>query len=217
MTDGRTRVLELFGTEEMKRDVLPRFLEPVTLLHMSVLSRIDVAHRSCSDLSHTGTAAKLVKESVSTESLGSQECIPNLVKIFKTDPIEIPTLGINTDALPSLYPSATRSDNICIHRLKNKIGTHPVPTAEVSLNGAKGYLIGFLNEGIKTISLVLDITRLHSAILSVSSLSRCLQIARRMPRSALFPPMPEVIHSFVISPCIHTPSRKSQCYMDLRT
>jgi alkylation response protein AidB-like acyl-CoA dehydrogenase len=88
------------------------------------------------------------------------------------------TLGINTDALPSLYPSATRSNNIYVHRLKNKIGTHPVPTAELSLNGAKGYLIGSLNEGVKTISPVLNITRLHSAILSVSNLSRCLQIAR---------------------------------------
>ncbi|KAF9518027.1 hypothetical protein BS47DRAFT_1482967 [Hydnum rufescens UP504] len=34
---------------------------------------------------------------------------------------------------------------------QEQIGTHPVPTTEVSLNGAKGYLIGFLNEGIKTI------------------------------------------------------------------
>ncbi|KAF9502729.1 hypothetical protein BS47DRAFT_1050060 [Hydnum rufescens UP504] len=49
------------------------------------------------------------------------------------------------------YPNATRSSNIYVHRLKNKIGMHPVPTAELSLSGAKGYLIGFLNEGIKTI------------------------------------------------------------------
>ena len=88
------------------------------------------------------------------------------------------TLGINTDILPPLYSNATRPNNIHVHRLKNKIGTHPVPTAELSINGATGYLIGSLNEGIKTISPVLNITRLHSAILSISSLSRCLQIAR---------------------------------------
>jgi hypothetical protein len=69
-----------------------------------------------------------------------------------------------------------RSNNMYVHRLKTKTGTHPVPTAELSLNEAKGYLIGFLNEG--TISPVLHITRLHSAILSVSSLSLFVQIAR---------------------------------------
>jgi alkylation response protein AidB-like acyl-CoA dehydrogenase len=53
-----------------------------------------------------------------------------------------------------------------------------VPTAELSLEGTVGYLVGPLNQGVKSITPVLNITRLHSCIHSIGSLSRCLQIAR---------------------------------------
>jgi alkylation response protein AidB-like acyl-CoA dehydrogenase len=87
------------------------------------------------------------------------------------------TIGLATEAVPSSRAN-TRPNNIHLHRLKNKIGTHPVPTAELDINGAKGYLVGPLNQGVKGISSVLNITRMHCAIASTSYLSRCLQIAR---------------------------------------
>lgn len=69
------------------------------------------------------------------------------------------------------------SNKIYIHRLKNKIGTHVVPTAELSLEGAEAYLIGPLNQGVKCISPVLNITRVWSATCSVGGLRKCLAIA----------------------------------------
>lgn len=75
-----------------------------------------------------------------------------------------------------LAPSPT-SNKIFIHRLKNKIGTHTLPTAELSLEGSEGYLIGALNQGVKNISPVLNITRLWSAIASVGGLRKCLAMA----------------------------------------
>jgi len=70
------------------------------------------------------------------------------------------------------------SNNILIHRLKNKIGTHGVPTAELSLNSARAWLVGAPNQGVKTITPMLNITRVHSAIHSVGSLQRSLSMAR---------------------------------------
>ncbi|KAG8765550.1 hypothetical protein FRC20_007011, partial [Serendipita sp. 405] len=70
------------------------------------------------------------------------------------------------------------NNGITIHRLKSKIGTHSLPTAELSLTNSLAYLVGPLNGGIKTISTVLQITRVHSAFHSVGSLARCLNIAR---------------------------------------
>lgn len=69
-----------------------------------------------------------------------------------------------------------------MHRLKNKIGTHTLPTAELSLEGAQAYLIGAPNQGIKNIAPVLNITRLWSAIGSVGALRRCLAIATAYAR-----------------------------------
>ncbi|KAF8631035.1 hypothetical protein AX15_002645 [Amanita polypyramis BW_CC] len=69
------------------------------------------------------------------------------------------------------------SNNIFIHRLKNKIGTHLVPTAELSLEGTEAYLLGSLNQGVKSIVPVLNITRVWSATSSVGGLRKCLAIA----------------------------------------
>lgn len=73
-------------------------------------------------------------------------------------------------------PSST-SNGIYIHRLKNKIGTHALPTAELSLNATTAYLLGPLGEGVKCITPVLTITRIYSTLGSIGNLRKCLAIA----------------------------------------
>jgi alkylation response protein AidB-like acyl-CoA dehydrogenase len=70
------------------------------------------------------------------------------------------------------------SNGILTHRLKNKLGTQIVPTAELSLNDTSGYLIGDLHQGVKYVTAVLNITRVHSAVGSVGYVRRSLDIAR---------------------------------------
>lgn len=70
------------------------------------------------------------------------------------------------------------NNGIHVHRLKDKLGTKIVPTAELSIDGAEGHMIGRKGEGVKTITPVLNITRMHSASGSVSALGRALSIAR---------------------------------------
>ena len=87
-------------------------------------------------------------------------------------PLRLPLLRSPLDPIP---PST--SNNILVHRLKNKIGTHILPTAELNLESAEGYLIGTLGQGVKNISPVLNITRLWSAMSSIGKLRKCLAIA----------------------------------------
>jgi alkylation response protein AidB-like acyl-CoA dehydrogenase len=87
-------------------------------------------------------------------------------------PLRLPLLRKPGDPTPS-----STSNGILVHRLKDKIGTHALPTAELSLNSTEAYLVGPLNKGIKTIVPVLNITRVHSAITSVGFLRKCLAIA----------------------------------------
>lgn len=87
-------------------------------------------------------------------------------------PLRRPLIRPTNDPRP---PALT--NNIKVHRLKNKVGTKIVPTAELQLEGAEGYLLGELGAGVKLITPVLNITRMHSAITSVGSLRRCLAIA----------------------------------------
>jgi len=63
-----------------------------------------------------------------------------------------------------------RLNGVRIIRLKDKFGTKQVPTAELELTGMQGaVLIGREGEGVKAISEVLNITRVHCAIGVVSS------------------------------------------------
>lgn len=84
-------------------------------------------------------------------------------------------LPIIRSPLEPVAPST--SNNIFVHRLKNKIGTYVLPTAELNLESAEGYLIGPLNQGVKSISPVLNITRLWSAMSSIGKLRKCIAMA----------------------------------------
>ncbi|KAI0456692.1 very-long-chain acyl-CoA dehydrogenase [Xylaria acuta] len=85
---------------------------------------------------------------------------------------------------PSLVVSATGAtgstelNGVTISRLKNKMGTKSLPTAELQLRGMRGWLIGKEGQGIKEISTILTITRIRSAISALGCVSRGLAIAR---------------------------------------
>ncbi|KIW24559.1 uncharacterized protein PV07_10268 [Cladophialophora immunda] len=73
---------------------------------------------------------------------------------------------------------STETNGIRIQRLKNKLGTKGVPTAELELKGMRGYLVGQEGQGIKEISSILNITRLHTASGGPGALARGLAVSR---------------------------------------
>ncbi|KAI1359430.1 very-long-chain acyl-CoA dehydrogenase [Xylaria arbuscula] len=85
---------------------------------------------------------------------------------------------------PSIIVSATGAtggtelNGVTISRLKNKMGTKSLPTAELELRGMRGWLLGKEGEGIKEISKILTITRIRSAVSALGHLSRSLAVAR---------------------------------------
>ena len=99
------------------------------------------------------------------------------VALARTGPPNSGNKGLSLFLLPLKRPDG-QTNGIYVHRLKNKFGTKPLPTAELELTDAVGYLIGQLNAGVKTIAPVLNITRVHSSIDSVGSLGRTIAIAK---------------------------------------
>jgi alkylation response protein AidB-like acyl-CoA dehydrogenase len=69
-------------------------------------------------------------------------------------------------------------NGVTISRMKNKLGTQSLPTAELELKDMRGWLIGEEGKGIQQISTILNITRVHSTISSLGYLGRGLAIAR---------------------------------------
>jgi alkylation response protein AidB-like acyl-CoA dehydrogenase len=73
---------------------------------------------------------------------------------------------------------STELNGIRIQRLKNKLGTKSLPTAELEIKGTRAWLIGTEGQGVKEISAVLNITRLQTAAGSAGNWARGLAIAR---------------------------------------
>ncbi len=73
--------------------------------------------------------------------------------------------------------SAGRLKNIQINRLKDKLGTRKVPTAELMLTGTPAELVGEPQNGVRQISPMLNITRSWNAISAIALMRRGLNLA----------------------------------------
>jgi alkylation response protein AidB-like acyl-CoA dehydrogenase len=67
--------------------------------------------------------------------------------------------------------------NIKVNRLKNKLGTKALPTAELELTGTPAILLGEEGKGVKNISSLFNITRIYNACTTVGAFRRLLSLA----------------------------------------
>ncbi|MGH8526170.1 MAG: acyl-CoA dehydrogenase family protein, partial [Gammaproteobacteria bacterium] len=70
-----------------------------------------------------------------------------------------------------------RLRNLQINRLKDKLGTRKVPTAELTLDGTPAQLVMGTTDGVRNIAPLLNITRLWNGISSVALMRRGLALA----------------------------------------
>jgi acyl-CoA dehydrogenase len=75
-----------------------------------------------------------------------------------------------------------RLKNIQIHRLKDKLGTRALPTAELTLDGAPAELVKGTTDGIRNITPMLNITRTWNAVMSAGGMRRGIALARDYAR-----------------------------------
>jgi alkylation response protein AidB-like acyl-CoA dehydrogenase len=75
-----------------------------------------------------------------------------------------------------------RPNRLSIDRLKDKLGTRKLPTAELTLDGTPAVAVGELANGVRAISTVLNITRTWNAVAAASYMRRGLALARAYAR-----------------------------------
>ncbi|KAF9489393.1 hypothetical protein BDN71DRAFT_1401714 [Pleurotus eryngii] len=194
MSDGAARVIELAGSPAMKEHILPKLISRDPQIAFTA-GQWMTERPGGSDVSLTETKAAFGGQSgqfgpvyhldgfkwfssatdsdisIALARTGSLQDGSGGLSLFLV-PLRLPLLRQPSDAKPLAI-----SNNIFVHRLKNKFGTIPVPTAELSLQNTEAYLIGSQNQGVKQITPVLNITRLYSATVTVGGLRKCLSIA----------------------------------------
>ena len=66
---------------------------------------------------------------------------------------------------------------ILVNRLKDKLGTRALPTAELTLAGALATPVGGVEGGLKKIAGMLNVTRLHNAVSAAAGMRRGVDLA----------------------------------------
>jgi acyl-CoA dehydrogenase len=76
-----------------------------------------------------------------------------------------------------------RLRNIMVNRLKDKLGTRKVPTAELTLDGAPATLVtAEPHNGVRSIAPMLNITRTWNSIIGTALMRRCVALAKDYAR-----------------------------------
>jgi putative acyl-CoA dehydrogenase len=179
MTDGAARVFEIEGEKELRREIFPHLVsrDPD---EMWTAGQWMTERRGGSDVSGTETVARRDKDEFRLygekwfTSATTSEIALTLAKIEGS-----PELSL---FLVRLRDGEGRLRQIRIDRLKEKLGTRALPTAELVLEGTPAHLIGGEGGGVKRISTVLNITRLYNACCAVGFMRRGLALARDYAR-----------------------------------
>jgi len=77
-----------------------------------------------------------------------------------------------------VHDDAGRLNDLRVLRLKSKLGTRQMPTAELALDGTLAHLVGPPADGTRNITPMLTVTRLWNAVTAASGLRRGLALAR---------------------------------------
>jgi hypothetical protein len=69
-------------------------------------------------------------------------------------------------------------NHIQVQRLKDKLGTWALPTAELKLEGTYATQVGEKDQGVKTVASMLNVTRLYNSVCSIGQGTRALEEMR---------------------------------------
>lgn len=89
--------------------------------------------------------------------------------------------GPGTAALALFYVETKDTDGrwqgLSINRLKDKLGTRELPTAEIELDGIAATPVGGLDHGVRLIAPMLNVTRTWNAVCAVATIARANALA----------------------------------------
>jgi alkylation response protein AidB-like acyl-CoA dehydrogenase len=78
-----------------------------------------------------------------------------------------------------------RPNRILVNRLKDKLGTRKVPTAELTLDGTPAELVAGTADGVKRIAPMLNVTRAWNSVSACALMRRGLALARDFARKRI--------------------------------
>lgn len=180
MTDGAAKLLEAIGGERLMKRAFER-LTSRDPLSFWTSGQWMTEQTGGSDVRRTQTVA--IKNDKSKDK---DEWELSGIKWFSSATTSQMAMTLareeSADGPISLFYLETHKEdgslnNIEVMRLKDKLGTKSLPTAELKLNGAKAIRVGEPGKGIKNISLLFNVTRIFNALCAVANMRRIIALS----------------------------------------
>jgi alkylation response protein AidB-like acyl-CoA dehydrogenase len=179
MTDGAIAALKASGNQALAERALPHFLsrDPASFW-LSGQWMTETAGGS--DVGRTGTVAR--RDEAGQWRLYGRKWFSSAVVGEAALALARPEgAGEGTQALGLFYvetmDGSARRPELVIDRLKDKLGTRELPTAEIHLDGLPAWPLGELAHGVRQVAPMLNVTRTWNAVCAVASMARALALA----------------------------------------
>lgn len=183
MTDGAARALELYGDATLKENALRR-LTTSDPSRFWTSGQWMTERTGGSDVSQTSTLARpegggyrLYGTKWFTSATTSQMAMT----LARIEGAPAGNAGLSLFYL-ELRDPAGQLQQIRVHRLKDKMGTHALPTAELTLEGTPAQLVGGEGGGVRKISSLFNITRIWNSVCAIGYMRRGIALARDYSR-----------------------------------
>ncbi|MGH8041767.1 MAG: acyl-CoA dehydrogenase family protein [Rudaea sp.] len=179
MTDGAATALKASGNQRLLERALPHYLsrDPEQFW---ISGQWMTETAGGSDVAGTETVAR---EEKGHWRLYGRKWFTSAINAQTALALARPTgVAAGSDALALFYLEPRKPDgrwrNIVIDRLKDKLGTRELPTAEIHLNGTPAELVGEARNGVRQIAPMLSITRTWNAVGALATMRRCVALTR---------------------------------------
>ncbi len=179
MADGAARVLELNGGSDATLKEAFQHLTTNEPENFWTSGQWMTERSGGSDVSGTETVARVENGQIrlyGTKWFTSATTSQMALALARYEDSPPGSRGLSLFYVPT-YLSG-KFNNIQILRLKDKLGTWALPTAELQLQGSLAYPVGERDQGVKTVATMLNITRLYNSVCSVGQMARALDQLR---------------------------------------
>lgn len=178
MSDGAARAIELYGDDELKQGAF-RKLTSRNPDDFWTSGQWMTEKTGGSDVSGTSTIARKVGEGYELHGVKwftSATTSQMSMALARIEGHPEGSRGLSLFYIP-VRDAAGKLQNIEILRLKDKLGTRAMPTAELQLSGTPAKLVGGEGNGVKKIASLFNVTRMYNAVCALGASRRALALA----------------------------------------
>ncbi len=183
MADGAARVLEVYGRAEVHSQAFSH-LTSDSPQEFWTSGQWMTERTGGSDVSATSTVARIEGGQArlfGTKWFSSATTAQMALALARVEGSPAGSKGLTLFMVP-MRLSDNSLNHIRVLRLKDKLGTWALPTAELQLEGSLATQIGERDQGVKTVATMLNITRLYNSVCSIGQMARGLELVRDYSR-----------------------------------